>query len=435
MSLLLFRRENCLRHWGSKDFERGSKKQLRRRTMPTTPGTGAQLPTTTTRTTATLSCRSSRATSGEHVTLDEVFDAYYDCRCHKRSKRSAVKYELDYELRNYQLWKELNDMTYRPTTSIAFCVTVPKLREVFAADFRDRVVHHLLISRISHVVESRLTDAACACRVGKGSLYGANRLRNMMNGASDCWYARCDIQGFFMSIDKDVLMGIVDGVVREACPTDTDWWLWLAETVIMHRPEHDCELHGNTRLWDKLPANKTLFKTNGRGLPIGNLTSQVLANLYMAEFDKWITERLGGEMRYIRYVDDFVIIHEDKDYLLKVLGMAVEWLKENRGLTVHPKKTCIQRVRHGISFVGYFIKGGVIHSGRRTRANALAVAREWGRHSEHTSDERIKLRGRYNSYSGILKHTASWKIRRKMWRLLGDYKGITNINMNKIKIK
>jgi len=134
-------------------------------------------------------------------------------------------------------------------------------------------------------------------------------------------------------------------------------------------------------------------------------------------------------------VDDFVIIHEDKNRLLEILRTATEWLRTNRELTVHPNKTCIQRVRRGIRFVGYFTKGNIIHPGRRVRTNALALVRGWSRRSEHTNEERARLMGRYNSYSGLLKHTVSWKIRRKMWRLLGDYNGITNINMNKIKTK
>ena len=403
--------------------------------MPTTRIIGAQLPTTTTRTTATLSCRSSRTTEREHVTIEEVFGAYYDCRKHKRSKRSAVEYEMNYELRNYELWRNLNDMTYKPGTSIAFCVTTPKLREVFAADFRDRIVHHLFINKINAEVERRLTDGCCACREGKGTLYAARRLRDMMSREPDGWYARCDIRGFFMAIDKAVLSRLVNDVVCRCVKTDLAWWLWLADTLIWHRPELDCEKHGNVRLWDGLADNKTLFRTGGRGLPIGNLTSQVLANLYLAAFDEFAIGLLGGEHRYLRYADDFILIHPEKGVLTDVVGSIRKWLDSERKLELHPKKVCIQPVRRGVKFVGYYVKGGVIHPGRRVRTNALLLCRKWSMNGEHTDDERLRLMTRYNSYSGLLKHTASWKIRRKMWRSLGDYEKITNINMNKIKVK
>lgn len=389
---------------------------------------------TITRTTATLSCRSSRITQREHVTIEDVFDAYYDCRRHKRSKRSAVEYELNYEMENYRLWQELNAMTYKPGTSTAFCVTRPKLREVFAAGFRDRVVHHLLIGRINWAVESRLSDSACACREGKGTLYAARRLRDMMNAEPVDWYVKGDIRGFFMSIRKDILLRLVCDVIRDVVNNDVDWWMWLAEVVVTHRPELDCELHGNTRLWDGLPDNKTLFKTGGVGVPIGNLTSQVFANLYLAEFDKWVISRLGSDMRYIRYADDFVMIHPDKRVLLGLVNEARDWLRCERGLALHEHKVTIQRVCRGVGFVGCLVKGGVIHPGRRLRANALGVSRRWAGKPEHSAEERVKLRNTYNSYSGLLRHLASYRLRRKMWRSLGDYRNLNNINMNKIKI-
>jgi len=403
--------------------------------MPTTRGTGPLLPTTTARTTATLFSPLSRTTQKEHVAIDEVFDAYYDCRRRKRSKRSAVAYEMDYELKNYRLWQELNAMTYRPTTSITFCVTRPKLREVFAADFRDRVVHHLFIGKINGEIERRLTHSCCACRNGKGTLYAARRLRETMKQEEGGWYARCDIRGFFMSIDKHILSRLVNDVVCKSVKEDLGWWLWLADTLVWHRPEKDCEMRGDLSLWDGLPDNKTLFKTGGCGLPIGNLTSQVLANLYLAAFDEYMIEMMGSEMRYLRYADDFVMIHPDKKVLMKAVAEAQKWLAEERGLELHPRKVCVQRVERGMRFVGYFIKCGVIHAGRRMRTNALRLCEEWSRKENHSDDERRRLMARYNSYSGMVKHTASYRLRRKMWRTLEDYEKIYNIGMTKIKVK
>lgn len=398
--------------------------------MPPTPTTGRLLPTTTTRTTATLWSRSSLAAVREHVTLDALFDAYYDCRKHKRSKWSAVEYELNYEVGNYQLWQELNNMTYHPTTSIAFCVTKPRLREVFAADFRDRIVHHLFITKILPAVERRLTDRSFACRVGKGTTYGVKKVNEMIRDRQG-WLARCDIEGFFMSINKDILMRLTEEVVRESATEDTDWWLWLARTIVMHRPSEDCEIHGNPKLWDDLPDNKTLFKTNG--MPIGNLPSQILANLYLADFDRHVIS-LVGENNYARYADDFLIRCDTKEQIHNTLQSAREWLKENRKLTLHPKKVCIQKTLRGVSFTGFFLKGGVIHAGKRLKARAMKVSREWSQKESHTDEERERLRSRYNSYCGLLKPTASRRLRRRMWRTLRDYEKLTCINMEKITL-
>jgi hypothetical protein len=388
----------------------------------------------------------------EFVTLDDVFDAYMDCRRHKRNKRSAVGYELRYELNNVELWRDLNERTYRPRTSLAFCVRWPKVREVFAADFRDRIVHHLFIGRFMGDIERKLTDSAHACRKGKGTLYGARqvarafgryieprRSRGTHDGEDDGgWYAKCDVQGFFMSIDKEILMKLVRDVVvnSESIPAeDREWWLWLAELLVMHKPEEDCKRQGDLGLWNALSKEKSLFHSNGKGLPIGNLTSQVLANLYMAEFDKYMISVMGDDGFYGRYADDFIIIHREKRVVLDAVGKARTWLREKRGLTLHPRKLTVQMVRRGVTFTGYHIKDGRIYPGKRVRHNAMRVIEWWNGKESHTADDRRRLRDRYNSYQGMMRHTRSWQFRRKMWRGLTDYEGIININNQKIKVR
>lgn len=404
--------------------------------MPTTPGTGHRLPTTTTRTTATLSFPSSRAIQGEHITIGEVFDAYYDCRKRKRSKRSSVEYEMRYELNNEELWMELNAMTYKPTTSIAFCTTKPKLREVFAANFRDRVVHHLFIRKINDCVEGKLSDCQCACRRGRGTRYCAERVNRAMKAHPDGWYVKFDVQGFFMSIDKDILLRLTEQVVRACAKEDTDWWLWLARTIIMHRPEQDCVMRGDSRLWDALPDNKTLFRSDGTGLPIGNLPSQVLANLYMADFCRFIVERLGGDNGSLTmYADDGIMVGDNKRLLLKTLNEARQWLWKERRMKLHPSKITIQRVRRGCTFTGIFHKADRMRPGRRTIRNAMSVAERWKAMDPPVNDEdKQRMVCRYNSYLGLMRHYDSYNTRRRMWRRLGHYDGINNYNMTKIKI-
>ena len=399
----------------------------------TTPGTGEPLPTTTTRTTATLSSHSSRITREEHVTIEEVFDAYYDCRRHKRSKQSAVRYELDYELGNYRLWQELNGMTYSPTVSTAFCVTKPKLREVFAADFRDRIVHHLLYNKLNWMFEAELTDCAFACRKGKGTLYGARYLRQTMDElGGDAWYVKCDVSGFFMAIDRDILFREVERIMRKYWNDGPlDWWLWLSRTVIMHRPEQNCEIHGNARLWEGLSEDKSLFCSDGVGLPIGNLTSQVFANVYMGIFDRWILSRLGGGGRYGRYVDDFIIIHPDRRVLMGLLGEARDFLGSELKLRLHPRKVTVQQVRRGVQFTGTYIKSGLLLPGRRLKSRAVGAAEGW------TGGDADCLRRKVcslNSYYGLLIHLSSYRLRKKMWRSLGSYEHLNLINNKKLKI-
>lgn len=437
---------------GSKGFEIGSEKRLDAEQchLRVVLGLGCERQLQVQR----LCCRSVLRTSSgkDYVTLDDVFDAYWDCRRHKRNKRSAVEYELRYELNNEELWMELNNRTYKPATSLAFCVRWPKVREVFAADFRDRIVHHLFIGKVAGEVERRLTDSAYACRKDKGTLYGVRRVarafgrykeplqsRSTRDGEDDGgWYAKCDIEGFFMSIDKGVLWVLVKDVVMgcEDIPAeDKEWWLWLGELLVKHKPEEDCRRQGDLGLWDLLPKEKSLFCSDGKGLPIGNLTSQVFANLYMAAFDDYMLSLVGDNGFYGRYADDFIIVHEEKRVVLDAVKKARMWLQENRGLTLHSRKLTVQRVRRGVTFTGYRIKGGRIFAGKRIMHNAMRVIGWWNKKENHTADDRRRLRDRYNSYQGMMRHTRSWQFRRKMWRGLTDYEGIININNKKIKVR
>lgn len=168
---------------------------------------------------------------------------------------------------------------------------------------------------------------------------------------------------------------------------------------------------------------------------IGNLPSQIFANLYLADFDKILIRILGSEMRYIRYADDFIIMHPDKKVLMNTISTARDWLWRERKLRLHEHKITIQKINRGVRFTGYFIKGNVVHPGNTVRGNALNLCKEWALKNKHTDEERQKLMARYNSYSGLLKHSASYKIRCKMWRSLRDYDKITNYNNNKINIR
>lgn len=400
--------------------------------MPTTRITGHQPQVTTTRTTATLSFPSSHFAI-EHVTLEEVFCAYYDCRLSKRSKNSAVRYELDYEVENYRLWQELNTGQYEIGISNTFCVTKPRLREIFAASFRDRIVHHLIANRILPTIERRLFPDAYACRKGRGALYGAKRISAYMRNNPEGWVAKCDVRGFFMSIDKDVLWQMVEDVVREAIREDVEWWLALVHKIIFHRPEERCSRRGNILLWEQLPSNKSLFHSEGRGLPIGNLTSQIFANLYMSGFDAWM-KRQVGDGRYGRYVDDFVIIADTREQIVEIIIKAKEWLHSNLHLELHPRKIYIQPVRRGLSFVGYIIKGDRLYCESRTIHNAMRVVESWNKSSEHTSQQRERFISRINSYHGLLRHGATYKVRRRLWDKIQDKTNLANINHKKIKL-
>lgn len=369
----------------------------------------------------------------EYVTLEEINEAYMECRKKKRRKSSAIEYELDYEQNNYKLWRELNDMTYEVGESVAFCVTRPKLREVFAADFRDRVVHHLLIGKFLKHFEESMIDDSYNCRKGKGTTFGIRKVKEhiwrISNGyTKEAWVMKCDIEGFFMSIDRDVLWGMLEGMLRgNYHGKDIEWWLW--RKVVYNRPEKTCKKHGDLSLFEKLPGNKSLFRSDGRGLPIGNLTSQILANFYLSGFDKWATDAIG-EGGYGRFVDDFVVVHKDKDVLLRFADKARVWLKENLRAGLHKKKFYLQEVRKGLGFVGAWIKPGRIYTGNRTVDGAFRCVAAY-------NSKKIGIRefvSRYNSYMGFLVRNNSYGIRWNLWNAIVNKNGLCCVRMKKLII-
>ena len=331
--------------------------------------------------------------------------AYRLCRKHKGRKASSIVYDMNYEQNNYNLWRELNDGTYEIGKSIAFCVTRPKLREVFAASFRDRVVHHLLIDKMLPIFESDFIRDTYNCRVGKGVLYGVHRVQEQARAiGGDCWFLKVDISGFFMSIDKDILWRSVEKLIREKWTHgNVDRWLDLLKKVIFHRPERLCVRRGNPRLFDALPKNKSLFWSDGKGLPIGNLTSQILANHYMSAIDKSFSPIVGG---YGRYVDDIILMDSDRRRLIRMLPRIRKELADI-ALTLHERKIVFQRADKGVPFTGYVIQPWGLYAASRLACNARKAARRIEDADTHLM--------RINSYLGFLQHALTYGMRFKIW--------------------
>lgn len=169
----------------------------------------------------------------EKVSYDEVCEAYLECRRTKRHTLAALEYEQEHELNNLQLWKELNEGTYEIGRSIGFCVTRPKVREVFAASFRDRIVHHILMRKFLGLFEEEMIDSSYNCRKGKGVIYGVKDAQRKIQrithgGQREAWCLSCDIQGFFMAIDTEIAFRIVEQTIRDNYDgEDMEWWIAL----------------------------------------------------------------------------------------------------------------------------------------------------------------------------------------------------------------
>lgn len=351
------------------------------------------------------------------VTQGGMLEAYFDCRKTKRGKDSALWFETDYETLTADLTREINDRTYEIGTSTAFIVTRPKLREVFAADFRDRVVHHWLAIRLEPLFERLLIEDTYNCRKGKGTQYGVERIAEKVrliseNYTRDCYVGKFDMQGFFMSIHKPTLWTMLEEFIyMNYKGRDINDVLWLTKKVVLHCPEKNCVRHGSISLWNSLPPEKSLF-TNGDdyGLPIGNLTSQMFANFYLHFFDVMMTGLFGDG--YGRYVDDFAVVSTSKEDILKCIAPARDYLWDNLQIRLHPEKIYIQHYTKGVKFTGSVIKPHRIYTGNQTVGNFLSLIDGLNRDVSDADTEQAVCR--INSYLGFLGHTSSYTIRRRM---------------------
>lgn len=352
------------------------------------------------------------------VTTEGMLEAYYDCRRNKRSTASAVMYELDYEGKLIALRDRINARTYQPGKSICFVVTRPRYREVFAASFEDRIVHHWVALRLEPLFEQVFSPRTFNCRKGKGQLYGIQTLKAdiaecSQNYTRDCWIMKLDLQGFFMSIDKQLLYELLDKFILERYdePDDIDDLRYLCRTVILHCPEKNCERHSPARYWEYIPANKSLFTNGeGKGIAIGNLFSQLFANFLLNILDWFLIKDCG--FKYVgRYVDDFYVIDTDKQKLLQAVPRIREKLA-TIGLTLHPRKFYIQHYTKGVEFTGSVVKRDRVYTCNRNLKNFVMAVRRLN--AAQTVPEMEHCVSSINSYLGLLRHNNEYRKRRKI---------------------
>ena len=339
---------------------------------PPTPGIATSI--TATRTTTTRATKARLSPSADPHLFENLVQAYLDCRRTKRNSASAQAFEAMAEHNLYQLYEELKSGDYRPGGSICFVITRPKPREVWAARFRDRVVHHLLYNHIAPRFHASFVADSCACIPGRGTLYAAKRLEHQVRSQTQNWnrpahYLKCDLANFFVSIDKTVLSGQLARKVSES------WWLELANVILMHDPRRDVEVRGTRRELALVPPHKSLFNApDDHGLPIGNLSSQFFANVLLDDLDQFVKHQLRAP-HYVRYVDDFILLHESPQWLNQAKAQ-IECKLADLHLQLNPRKTILQPVTRGIDFVGQVIKPWRRTTRPRTMRTAIKRLRE-----------------------------------------------------------
>ena len=232
---------------------------------------------------------------------------------------------------------------------------------MIAAHLRDRIVHHYLYEYLNSFWNSRFVKNSYACRKGAGPLQAVKDLevflkRHKRASSKPLYYLKLDVQSFFASIDINILETIFE---RKLHNEDMKW---LLKTVLRHRPTRPGEyiLKSPKESWQLVPPYKSLFNSPDHiGLPIGNLTSQFFANVYLNELDQYIKHKLAkkhGILFWQRYVDDLLLIGDDQRLLAKITSEVQGFLKRELNLSLNYKKICLQPVGLGIDHLGFFVK-------------------------------------------------------------------------------
>jgi RNA-directed DNA polymerase len=346
------------------------------------------------------------------LNFEEVAVAYFDCRRHKRNTLYALDFEFELEKNLFELYQDLLGGKYEIGRSIAFVVEQPKIREIWAATFRDRVVHHVIYNRLSPRFYPGFIRNTFACIPGRGSLDASDHLWAGMRSLTHNWkkpayYLSADVRNFFVSINKPILFELVSRKIHEP------WLLELTRQVLFHDPRTNCLLKSKREAFDRVPPHKSLWNTpTGQGLPIGNLTSQFFANVYLNELDQFVKHHLRVKY-YYRYVDDFVILHESPDYLNDRFKQTERFLQSWLKLELHPFKKRVGLMDQGVDFVGYFHKPYRRYPRRRTTQRAKNVVTQWKTDPQaYTPEALIRLRNSTNSYFGLIRHSSSYRLRK-----------------------
>lgn len=357
--------------------------------------------------------------------LYDLFQAYYDAMKNKRSTINALAFEIDYESKLFKLYEEIKNESYKIGQSICFISFKPVKREIFAADFRDRIVHHLVYNYISPIFEKLFLNDIYSCRVGKGTSYGVKRVNHFIRSCSlnykkDCYILKLDINGYFMSIDKHILYKKVEKNFKNYQKNsnfNNNFILRLIHKIIFNNPVKNCIIKGKREYWKNLPKSKSLFYSEeNKGLPIGNLTSQIFANVYLNDFDHFVKYKLSCKY-YGRYVDDIVIVHSNKEYLKSIISIIEKYLSKELLLKLHPKKIYLQHFSKGVSFLGTIIKPYRIYINNKTKGNFYKKIQFFKTEKENIyklKDKRLNFLSSMNSYLGAMKNYNTYKLRKKM---------------------
>ena len=307
----------------------------------------------------------------------------------KTKKIDVQQFEFKLEDNIFNLHKELKNKTYRHSDYTSFNVCDPKLRKIHKAVVKDRVLHHAIFRILYPIFDKNFILDSYSCRIDKGVHIGVKRFEEFSRKASKnnkkkIFTLKCDIKKFFDSIDQEILLKLIKRKIRDENA------IWLTERIIHSFP---------------------------KGLPLGNVISQLFANIYLNELDQF-AKHILKEKYYLRYCDDFIIMAEDKKHLEKLIGKLGDFLQNELKLNLHPNKIIIRKYRQGIDFLGYVVLPH--HRVLRTKTKRRMMKKlslnhkilKEGLISEEEFNQSLQ------AYLGVLKHCDGRGIEKKISRII-----------------
>lgn len=324
------------------------------------------------------------------ISLENLFSAWDKFKSGKQKKPDVQKFEWMLEKNIFQLHRDLKFGKYKHGAYSSFYIHDPKQRHIHKADVRDRILHHAVFAAINPIFEPTFIANSFSCRINKGTHKGIDILTKTLrkisrNSSNQCFILKCDVRKFFETVDHSILLNIISKRMKDA------------ETL---------------RLLEKIIGSfmsrcSTLAKQ--KGLPLGNLTSQLFANIYLNELDQFIKHKLKIK-HYIRYTDDFIIVAKDKLYLEDIINPIRSFLYDNLALELHPKKIEIRKFHQGIDFLGYIVLPHYRLLRIKTRQRIFKKLKKRVREYKKNMISKHALNQSLQSYLGVLSHANTYKL-------------------------